>query len=170
MNDYIKSDLVVGLRGLYVNNDVAKRLFDNFATRKKDMRVTPVARAAYLADATQGEMVALFRALDELGAGEFKLGRRGSKTRIEWLYSQCSLGQVAQGAASHPESIDPTDFEEDDTELAEIEGTDSADGEWITHSFQLRADLRITLNLPADITTKEADRLAGFIRQVPFDE
>jgi hypothetical protein len=169
MNDNIKRELVSGLRNLYGNNEVAKRLFDNFSTRKKDMRVTPVARAAYLVEATQGEIVALFRELNELGAGEFKLGRRGSKTRIEWHYSQSSLGRIAQGAASQPESIDPTDLDDDDTETAEIEGSDSSHGEWISHSFQLRADLRITLNLPTDITAKEAERLSGFILQVPFD-
>lgn len=170
MNDYIKSDLVVGLRDLYVNNVVAKRLFDKFSAFRNDVRMTLVTRAAYLAASTQSEMVALFRALDDLGAGKFKVGRRGSKTRIDWSYSLRSLGQISQGAANHPEFIDPTNVEESDAEGVGIEALDNVINDQISHSFQLRADLRIIFNLPADITAKEAERLAGFIRQVPFDE
>ena len=40
----------------------------------------------------------------------------------------------------------------------------------LVHPFQLRPGLRITIKLPVDLTSKEAERLAGFIRQVPFDE
>lgn len=172
MNGVIKSELVAGLRGLYQKDEVARRLFDNLAARQKDRRMMPATRAAALADASHGEIVTLFRKLDELGAGEFKLGRRGSKTRIEWLYSVRSLGEVAQGAAGQPEEIDPAELEDTETETSDADALESemAEGEWLVHPFQLRPGLRITIKLPVDLTSKEAERLAGFIRQVPFDE
>lgn len=172
MNNILKTDLVAGLRDLYQKDEVARRLFDNLAARQKDWRVTPASHAAFLAGASHGQIVNLFRELHDLGAGKFKLGRRGSKTRIEWLYGMRSLGAAAQGAAGQPEAIDPTQVEDIEAEAPEDEALEAemGDGEWIAHSFQLRPDLRLSINLPVDLTAKEAERLAGFIRQVPFDE
>lgn len=173
MNVKLKSGLVADLRRLYQTDDVARRLLDNLANRQKDRHVTPASRAAVLADASHGEIVALLRKLDQIGAGEFKVGRRGSKTRIEWLYSQRGLGQAAQGAAVQPEQIeavDPAELEDEAEPAGETSDDDVGDGEWISHSFQLRADLRLSIKLPADLTSKEAERLAGFIRQVPFED
>lgn len=174
MNSRIESKLVKGLQQLYGSNPAARRLFDNFAARQKDRRVTPASRAAVLADTSHTEVVALLRELDELGAGEFKLGRRGSKTRIEWLYSQRSLGEVARGAAAKPEDIEkvnPAELEESEGDITEADGveSDEQDEAWIAHDFQLRPDLRVALRLPADLTLREAERLAGFIRQIPFE-
>jgi transcriptional regulator with XRE-family HTH domain len=38
----------------------------------------------------------------------------------------------------------------------------------IRHSFRLRPDVTITLDLPPDFTQGEADRLTGFIKSLPF--
>lgn len=171
MNAVIKSDLVAGLRDLYKNNDAAHRLLDRFAGRKKDAQWTTAARAAGLAGASHGEVIALFRELAQIGAGEFKAGRRGFATRMEWIYSVRSLGAAAQGAGQ-PEAIDPTEIEDGEAE-AENETYLEDDWEkpdWITHTFQLRPAQRVTIKLPVDLTAKEAERLAGFIRQVPFSE
>jgi hypothetical protein len=56
----------------------------------------------------------------------------------------------------------------DDSADAVVEEGSKREVDWLDHAFQLRPDLRVTIKLPADITTKEAERLAGFIRQVPF--
>jgi len=167
-----KSPLVIGLRDLYNSNDAARRLLDGFAGRQKDIRMTPASRAAVLADASHGEIVAIFRKLDELGAGNFMVGRRGSKTRMEWQYSVRGLGAAAQGAAIQPEVIDPDQLEEGEADPAgsDTQEVESGESEWIAHTFQLRPDVRLTIKLPVDLTTKEAERIAGFIRQVPFNE
>lgn len=176
MNVKLKSGLVADLRNLYQTDDVARRLLDNLANRQTDRRVTPASRAAVLADASHGEIVALLRKLDDIGAGEFKVGRRGSKTRIEWLYSQRGLGQAARGEAAQPEKIDEVDPDELEDSEADVETAGETSDEvgeddgLIAHSFQLRPDLRLSIRLPADLTSKEAERLAGFIRQVPFGD
>jgi hypothetical protein len=38
----------------------------------------------------------------------------------------------------------------------------------VTYSFRLRGDLDVTLELPADLTEREAGRLAGFIETLPL--
>ena len=170
VNTTFNPSLTAGLRELYRDNEVARRLFDDFAGRRKDRSMTPASRAAYLADASHGEIIALFRELDRLRVGEFKIGRRGSKTRIEWLFSMRSLGEVAKGEANQPEEIDPAQLADRDAPEDESLEADADDTEWIVHPFQLRPDLRVSIKLPTNLTSKEAERLAGFIRQVPFDE
>jgi hypothetical protein len=171
MNAVIKSDLVAGLRDLYKGDDAAHRLFDRFAGRKKDAKFTTAARAADLASASHGEIIALFRELDGIGAGEFKVGRRGSVSRMEWLYSVRSLGAAAQGVTGQPEAIDLTEIDDGEAEAEnETSEDDFEKWDWITHTFQLRPTQRVTIKLPMDLTAKEAERLAGFIRQVPFSE
>jgi len=164
--------LVAGLRDLNEQDETARRLFENFSSRQRDKRVTTAAQAEWFTGAQRWEIVALLRKLDNLGAGEFKVGRRGSKTRIEWLFSIRSLAAAAQGAAGTPEGIDPTQVDDDAedgvVEVPEME-IETEEGDWIDHSFQLRPDMQITIRLPVDLTSKEADRIGGFIRQLPFD-
>jgi hypothetical protein len=90
---------------------------------------------------------------------------------MEWLYSVRSLGAAAQGVTGQPEAIDLTEIEDGEAEAENetLEG-DFEKWDWITHTFQLRPDQRVTIKLPVDLTAKEAERLAGFIRQVPFSE
>jgi hypothetical protein len=168
MNSILKTSLVPGLRDLYQSNDAAHRLLERFARRKNDAKFTTAARAADLAGASHTEIIALFRKLDEFGAGKFKVGRHGSASRMEWLFSVRSLGAAAQGVTGQPEAIDPTQVEDSEAE-AENERSEAGSGEWITHTFQLRPDQRVTIKLPVNLTAKEAERLASFIRQVPFD-
>ena len=167
----LKPNLVAELRHLYQTNGVARRLLDNFAKRQYDRKETPAAHAAFLVGAEYSEIIAVFRQLDELGAGELKVGRRGSKTRMAWNYSIRSLGAAAQGAATALEEIDPSKLDEEAEEEDAIEADgDTSDVTWITHSFQLRPDLRITIKLPADLTGRETDRLSGFVGNLSFED
>lgn len=169
----VKNELAAGLRQLYVSDLVAHRLLDHFAARQNDSRITPAARAAALVGASLGEIFRVFRRLEQLGAGRFIVGRRGAKTRMEWRLSIRGLGLAAQGAAADPEPIDPEQVDDSDFELSETDVPMTevvAESDWIAHAFQLRPDLRVTIKLPANLTSREAERLAGFIRQVPFDE
>ena len=65
---------------------------------------------------SRGEAVALARALEATGAGQFVLGRRGSKSRFAWHYSCISLGRVAAGEMTELEA--PKDPELEETEEA----------------------------------------------------
>lgn len=37
----------------------------------------------------------------------------------------------------------------------------------LKHMFHLRADYQVALELPVDLTEKEAERVAGFVRSLP---
>jgi hypothetical protein len=68
-------------------------------------------------DITRGEAVALAKELDAAGCGEFKNGRRGAKSRLDWNYNCIGLGKAAAGepvTLERTDVLDMSDFEEDD--------------------------------------------------------
>lgn len=162
MNTQPNKALTDGLKGLCATDDAARKLFQNFQTRTKDARSTSVERAAWLAGADYGAMLAVFRQLEKMGAGRFIPGRHGWKSRMEWAFSIRSLAQVAQGQKAKPEEV-PADAVEDEGQDA----AESVDGK-LKHEFQLRDGFRLQIELPVDLTEKEAERLAAFVRTLPF--
>ena len=41
--------------------------------------------------------------------------------------------------------------------------------QWRTHSFHLRPDVTLEIDLPADLTPREAQRIARFVEALPSD-
>jgi hypothetical protein len=152
------------LRKLYQESPENGRIFDFLAARKLDRQDTSVERAASETKLENSVIVSLFRALAEAGAGDFKVGRHGRKTRIEWYYSLRSIGKIASG---HEIDLAPVPAGTTTEEAAEglPEDVKMAD-----HAFVVRHGLTIKFQLPIDLTKKEADRLANTIRNIPFDE
>ncbi|SRR5579883_39983 len=171
MNIPLNNRAIAGLRGLYQENEAAKALFDKFAERKKHSRETLATRAASLARCDYRDMVAILKQLAALGVGKFKAGRRGSVSRMVWSYHLRSIGAAAQGSESYLQDV-PADAElsEDDDWSEAPELLFDEEDDFIEHTFQLRPDVRIAVRLPKDITSKEAERLAGFVRQLPFED
>ena len=95
-------------------------------------------------------LVHFLKDLGKLDYGRFVTGRRGHKSRFEWAIA------VIQRA------------EEPAVEAA-TEGEEASDGA-ICHSFMLRRDVRVDVELPADMTLSEAKRLATFITSLPFGD
>lgn len=89
--------------------------------------------------------------------------------RIDWkifLHLPADLTQTeANRLAQFAESLSFTDPYEDEED--EDEGYDDDE---IMHSYVLRPPYRATLRLPADLTPREATRLAEFIRVLPCTE
>jgi hypothetical protein len=112
--------------------------------------------------ANRAEIVALMKALEDVGVGKFVHGRSGHPSRFEWSTSLKSVGQAAVGEAVELEDIEGELEDDDQTEEEEVET--------VEHSFKLRPELDIALVLPEDLTVREAERLATFIRSLPFEE
>ncbi len=150
------------LRSIYGKNSAVKSLLNVYATGKLGVLETSVSRAAQLAGVDYREMLQALRDLAEAGAGEFKVGRHGAKSRIVWEYHVRSLAAAARGEGG---PIKLTEVEE--KELAE-EAEDVEEGD-VVHEFLLRPGKKIRLTLPSDLTQREAERLGGFIQSLPFD-
>jgi hypothetical protein len=61
-----------------------------------------------------------------------------------------------------------TGEQEEVEQLAENMTESPAGKDWMTHSFHLRPDLTLELDLPANLTEHEATKIARFVRALPF--
>lgn len=162
------------LKSLFVSNKASSLAFEIFKSREKDSKETKLDRLEDLIRA-QGvnpqrvDIVSLLRGLEEAGCGRFVVGRRGAPSRFEWTVSLRSVGLAATSGSDEVDQIDRDADESDGEEQAnvsdELENSNS-----ISHSFVLRPDFRVMLELPVDLTAREARRLAEFLRTLPFDD
>jgi hypothetical protein len=160
----IDSDVVKQIRKLYEKSEAAKAFFEWAADRQKDAAETRIERLEYMADLGHREAIELARTLSEIGCGEFVVGRRGAKSRVKWNYSLRSMGEAAKGEIAELKHVS-SEAEQDDDLEDEVEIEENA----IRHTFQLRPDNTVTIDLPSDLSKKEAERLATFIQSLPFD-
>ncbi len=106
----------------------------------------------------RAEIIRLLKKLQDHGMGTFITGRGGNVSRMRWNVEPRTLGMLRESGA--------VTFREADTgeESASQDGGPS----FIAHSFNLREGLPVSFELPSDLTTSEADRLARFIQSLPF--
>lgn len=145
------------LREVYGSGEAARAILDDFAQRTNNQRVTRVEQVLSRlrsANVQRGEVIALFRHLEELEHGTFVEGRKGHPSRFVWASSLIDVGKAAQGdaAAISPVSISASADEESD--------------EIRSYVFPLRSGTDAGLELPADLTLKEAERLCAFLRSL----
>ena len=122
---------------------------------------------------TRGDVVQFLQIMEDTGqgAGRFVVGRRGQKSRFEWfprviadlkLWRSKLLGSPA----------DPELAIGNQGTLAQNRNPPlgaSPDHEKLYHRFNLRPDFQIELVLPTDFTSREAERLAGFVKSLPLE-
>lgn len=148
------------LRALYGSSEAASGMFDHFASRERNWGSTTVdriqdnVRAGGL-DVSRGDVIAVFKELEKCGCGTFKVGRKGWASRFEWEVQMVGVGKAAAGEIEEVEKV----LEEDSGK--EEEGL-------LKHTFRLRPEVPISLELPKDLTANEGERLAAFIRTLPF--
>lgn len=162
-------NLITKLRALYASEDEDyQSFFDHAAKKQKDLWVTDIASVrAMLVYKTQASAIEVVKEVQKAGAGYYRVGRRGSPTRIEWLYQMDSVGQVARGDHSNLIFSDEArnliiDEASAETGLKKFDST-------LSHTFRLRRTETVTFHLPADLSETEANRLADFVRSLPFD-
>ncbi|MFT4116579.1 hypothetical protein [Bradyrhizobium sp.] len=121
MNNVLANDVVKAIRQLYDHNPIAQKLFDLNAERERDASSSSLDVISRKLDISRGDAVALARALEEAGCGEFKVGRRGAPSRFEWSYSCIGLGKAAAGepiALEQAEDPQDEDYDEDEAPTA----------------------------------------------------
>lgn len=109
------------------------------------------AAAGGRAKVTQPQLVALMRQLQRMGAGELIVGRRRHKTRIRWRVAAGPLAAAFLAARDRAAA-----------------GRAVSSGGLHDHRFLLRPGVQAVLSLPLDLTPEESQRLADFLRTVPF--
>ena len=104
-------------------------------------------------------MIKVFEQLAELEYGRFVEGRHGHPSRFIWSSSSVDVGRAAIGTdVVEIALVAAQDDEEDDEEEVPL----------VSHPFNLRPGVTVSIALPGDLTEKEADRLAGFLQSLPL--
>lgn len=155
MNNTIPSETIERLKQLYGSDADFKTLCNWMAERENDSSETKAERASQVTLIPYSRVVALFRELEDFDCGKLIEGRKGRKTRFSWEYGLRSIGQCAKGMSV---SLTPSPDDSDD----------AIDSKIITHSFQLRPKCAVSVALPADLSTSEAERLALWVKTLPF--
>lgn len=158
---------IKGLKRLYTNGPVAKAALDYLSGRQKNSRWTKVDRLErQLGQAghqfSRRDVIGFMKQLEQQRCGKFVIGRRGQPSRFEWDMNMISVAKASRGEEQSVEPLDPVEMPRDEEEEDVPAGT-------LRHPYRLRPDLVISLDLPSDLTAREAARLAEFIKTLPFE-
>jgi hypothetical protein len=151
------------LRNLYESNKVAQIFFDHMTKRQRNQGETKVHRILQLLgnngnEVSRNQIVDLFKNLEQIGCGRFVPGRWGWSSRFVWEVGSKSASLAAAGESEEIEMI-----QEDSNGNPEY-------SDILKHTFNLRSDFKVEFDLPVDLTSDEADRLAGFVKTLPMEE
>ncbi|MEH2566748.1 hypothetical protein [Bradyrhizobium sp. AZCC 2289] len=105
--------------------------------------------------------------IEAAGIGIRIFGRRGFKSRIKWEYTLQSVAKAARGMSESLELLSQGNLPAA-AESSEAGGYSNHPND-ADHVFQLRSSRRVNFRLPKDLTAKEADRLAAFIKTLPLE-
>lgn len=152
------------LRRTYVTNHAVKAICDHLASRDRNQNETKLHRILLHleqdgVDFSRAEVISAFRALEMADCGKYVEGRHGWKSRFVWSVNSKHLAAVAGGA-------DAAEAVEEETETHEGD----SGSELVEHTYWLRPDLSVAIELPADLTQREANRLSQFIDSLSFED
>ena len=155
------------LKAAYNNNEFVSAICDHLAERERNQKETKLHRIIrHLTNdgytARRPDVIAAFRELESVECGQYVEGRHGHKSRFVWSVKSMQVSDAISGDAVATEIENVA--EEDEGEEYEYES------ETIEHSFVLRPDYVLNLELPEDLTQKESKRLSKFILSLSFQE
>lgn len=134
--------------------DPTMRLFGIMTSRSITPRYTTVEKLQSMLKLSRRDTAEMVKGIEKAGVGKRIVGRRGARSRIVWRYTWNSIAKVACGDGG-PEDLKP------------IDGIPSEPAR-VEHSYVLREDEEpIRVKLPRDLTQREADRFAMFVRSLP---
>jgi len=110
-----------------------------------------------------------FQAFDAERRGRLIIGRRGKPTRFEF-YKEGNISQkdnILKEENSVYKNLEAP-LGRDLGSLEQAQQANEKNYEPLLHSFALRPDLQIEIQLPSDLRPNEAERLASFIKTLPF--
>ena len=159
--DAIKKRNANALRHASIKLNFADNLFSYLAYAPKHYKTNSVAYLQKHCEADYYELVKILKFLDEQRFGEFVVGRKGNESRISWKFHPRDIGRVALKKA---EFLRPVPKKLDDYDGGEVSLLDQ-----VAHTFRLRPDYQLQINLPSDFDTIDASRLKRWIDTLPFD-
>lgn len=156
------------LRELYAESSAYADVFNYLAERQRNYRETrPEILIIRLkergVEIERPSIIYFFRELERAHCGRYIEGRWGHSSRFEWHTKMSDVGLAAKGEQENVSELEESGFFDDLSEMAAVKNS-------ITHEFYLRPDFPIKISLPADLRRLEADRIADWVKALPFGE
>ncbi|WP_371396439.1 hypothetical protein [Fretibacter rubidus] len=140
-------------------------LFDWLVNSDLLMKTTTVAFAATHANLEYYEAVDAFKSLEACEVGNFIVGRKGKESRFDWYYDPVSVALVG---SSDMMELDPDYLEPVHANAIIDDGMIESINE-IEHTFRLRENYMLLVNLPEDFDKSDLVRLKRWLDTLPFD-
>ena len=143
---------------------VARKLMDwlGTSTEPPKFNYTTIKSAANAVGREYKEVMEAFKRLEKISVGGIVPGRHGYPTRFIWFRSYLPL-QAALKIERDKRASEETE------DVGSENALSTASVDMLQHPYMLRRDMPVEFELPADFTAKEAERLANWIRTLPFD-
>jgi hypothetical protein len=163
-------------KGFRMKDPVAKAILAHFAGLPDHCTsVTVTSLEADLANVERPrpQIIRFLRHLEEKNWGTFKTGRRGRDSRFESPHGLKKIGRqlVEPASPANQESYQSKDGQNVEVPSNGVAGAPLAEesrSQDLKHQYLLRPNYPLTIILPVDLTTGEANRLADFIKSLPF--
>jgi hypothetical protein len=151
------------LSELLQRNTVTRPFFELVSEQPRLRREVPVDVVVERTGKERREVVRMFRELEALEAGRLVVGRRRQKTRFMW---SDGIDVVATAKQFLLGTLPPAEAQKAST----VSAAPMLPGASIRHRYVLRPNLELELLLPSDLTVREAERLAEFVKTLPFNQ
>ena len=148
------------LQRLYADSITARSLLDWFSTRERGAKSTKVDRAETVTGQYYYDIITVFKEMDKIGIGTFKVGRKGHDSRMEWDFDIISIGKIAKGDWG---TLEPVSRDAIDDEAPSSNRVDS-----LTHRFNLRKDYIIEIDLPENFDGSDLSRMKNWLDLLVF--
>lgn len=168
------SDKIEAVRQLSQNRQDFKEFFRILSSRQRNrssIDIDSLVKNTNENIGAQGRKLAIefFRKLEEIGVGDFKVGRRGMPTRFIWSVPMLEVIEVAQLVVSNEAIDNGLEEVEPLKSTTSLSIEEDSKPKVLTHKYILRQTFTVTINLPVDLTGSEADRLSAFIKTLPLE-
>lgn len=151
-----------------------KPIFEMLSKKEQPVKATTVDSIVSSSHLSRAQVIDLFKKLAEAGAGEFRMGRRGQPTRIEWAYNLSDVGKLALGEADEIKPLYADEGRKGPRSMPSVPhkrgrpvGSKNKTSELNDHVYLLRNDVKVHFKLPKDLNQNEAKRLAEFVQTLP---
>jgi hypothetical protein len=155
------------LAGLAQRNAAANAFLGLVADQPRMRREASVDAIVERTSLDRRDVVRALRELESHKAGRLIVGRRKQKTRFVWSDRFDVLATVKKALLLASIATPPAGTMEADDAPAVAPQTGSVP--MIRHRYVLRQSFEVELNLPADLSPREAERLSDFLKTLPFD-
>jgi len=175
------------LRELLKLEPEARTLLASLTAEPPEQGRTTVDELTTTLDLSRRDAIDLLRGLADAGCGEFKVGRKGHPSRLEWSVDVAELAATLDETPSADEPSEPSEPSPSDdagetpaVEPAPAQASFALEAQTaptsrrsatplIEHVYVLRPGLRVRLPLPEDLSPREAAVLADWVRNLSFD-